>query len=155
MTENLKLIARQLVHLQRMREYLVHSIGRCTAILPVADWNALNFEDHEVLAAFRVRFSEYQEHLGMAMRAVASEEEAETERFGSVLAFMEKIGVLESAERWKIIREIRNAISHEYEEDSVRLSELFNAMLNSAPELFDSHQKLVAFCQKAYDLDSE
>ena len=49
------------------------------------------------------------------MRAVASEEEIEVERFGAVLAFMEKIGVLESAERWKIIREIRNAISHENE----------------------------------------
>ncbi len=66
------------------------------------------------------------------MRAVASEEEIEIERFGSVLAFMEKIGVLESAERWKIIREIRNAISHEYEEDSVRLNEFFNEMLHAA-----------------------
>ena len=51
---------------------------------------------------------------------------------------MEKIGVLESAERWKIIREIHNAISHEYEEDSTRLNEVFGEMLKAAPELFGS-----------------
>lgn len=155
MTENLRLIARRLAHLRRMREYLEHSIGRCKAILPVSDWKSLSFEEHEVLAAFRVRFSEFQEHLGKAMRAVASEEEIDTERFGAVLAFMEKIAVLESSERWKIIREIRNAISHEYEEDSARLSEFFNEMLKAAPELFDSQQKLLCFCKKSYDLDPE
>jgi hypothetical protein len=155
MTENLRLIARQLAHLQRMREYLEHSIGRCEAILPVTDWKSLGLEEHEVLAAFRIRFSEFQEHLGKAMRAVASEEEIEIERFGSVLAFMEKIGVLESAERWKIIREIRNAISHEYEEDGARLSEFFDEMLKAAPELFGSHQKLMTFCQKSYALKPE
>jgi len=89
------------------------------------------------------------------MRAVASEEEIEVERFGAVLAFMEKIGVLESAERWKIIREIRNAISHENEEDGARLSEFFVEMLKAAPELFGSHEKLLAFCQKSYDLMPE
>jgi hypothetical protein len=155
MTENLRLVARQLAHLQRMGEYLAHSIGRCNAILPVSDWKSLSFEEHESLAAFRVRFSEFQEHLGKAMRAVANEEEVEVERFGSVLALMEKIDVLESAERWKIIREIRNAISHEYEEDSVRLSEFFTEMLKAAPELFATHQKLVAFCQKSYGLKPE
>ena len=49
MTENLRLVGRQLTHLQRMREYLAHSIGRCEAILPVTDWKSLGFEEHEVL----------------------------------------------------------------------------------------------------------
>lgn len=155
MTENLRLIARQLAHLRRMREYLEHSIGRCATILPISDWKALSLDEHERLAAFSVRFSEFQEHLGKAMRAVASEEEIEIERFGSVLAFMEKIGVLESAERWKIIREMRNSISHEYEEDSVRLTELFDEMLKAAPELFETHHKLEVFCRKSYDLKLE
>ena len=155
MTENVSLIARQLTHLQRMREYLAHSTGRCTAILPVTDWKSLSLEDHEVLAAFRVRFSEFQEHLGKTMKAVAREEEVDVDRFGSVLAFMEKVGVLESAEQWKIIREIRNAISHEYEEDSARLTEFFTEMLKATPELFGSHQRLLAFCQKFYDIKPE
>ncbi|WP_274521506.1 hypothetical protein [Ectothiorhodospira lacustris] len=35
----------------------------------------LTQENHETLAAFRVRFSDFQEHLGKTMRAVAIEED--------------------------------------------------------------------------------
>lgn len=112
MTEHLRLIARQLGNLQRMCEYLAYSTQRVQRILPINDWRALSLEQHETLAAFRVRFSEFQEHLGKTMRAVAIEEEVEVERFGSVLAFMEKLGVLDSTERWKIVRELRNAVNH-------------------------------------------
>ena len=155
MTENAQLIARQLSHLQRMRDYLKHSVERCSHILPVTDWQTLSFEEHEMLAAFRVRFSEFQEHLGKTMRAVAIEEDIDVDRFGSVLAFMEKIRVLESAERWKLIREIRNAINHEYEEDAARLSDFFAAMIEAAPELFGNQQKLVVFCKDAYGIQPE
>jgi hypothetical protein len=61
-------------HLQRMRQYLAHSFHRCRQILPVTNWQAMSMDQHEMLAAFRVRFSEFQEHLGKTMRAVAIEE---------------------------------------------------------------------------------
>jgi hypothetical protein len=155
MTENVRLIARQLSHLQRMHDYLMHSVNRCKQILPVSNWQTLSYEEHEMLAAFRVRFSEFQEHLGKTMRAVAIEENVDVDRFGSVLAFMEKMRILESAERWKLIREIRNAINHEYEEDALRLSMFFAAMIEAAPELFSSHAKLVAFCKDVYKIVPE
>ena len=150
MTEHLRLIGKQLFYLQRMREYLAHSVQRCEGLLPISNWRSLSLEQHEMLAAFRVRFSEFQEHLGKTMRAVAIEEEIEVERFGSVLAFMEKLGVLETAERWKIIRELRNAVNHECEEDAERLTQFFTEMTNATPELFASHQKLQDFCFEAY-----
>jgi hypothetical protein len=152
MTEHLRLIARQLAHLQRMREYLNYSTQRAQRILPITNWRALSLEQHETLAAFRVRFSEFHEHLGKTMRAVAIEEEVEAERFGLVLAFMEKLGVLESAERWKLIRELRNAINHEYEEDADRLTQFFTEIVKATPELFGDHQRLLDFCAKAYSI---
>ena len=152
MTEHLQLIVKQLTHLQRMREYLAHSVQRCELIFPISNWSALSLEQHEVLAAFRVRFSEFQEHLGKTMRAIAIEEEVKVDRFGSVLAFMEKLGVLESAERWKMIRELRNAANHEYEEDADRLTLFFMEMIKAAPELFASYQRLLDFCNKAYGI---
>lgn len=155
MTEHLHLIARQLTHLQRMREYLAHSVQRCEQIFPISNWHTLSLEQHETLAAFRVRFSEFQEHLGKTMRAVAIEEEVEVERFGSVLVFMEKLGVIESVERWKIIRELRNAVNHEYEEDADRLTQFFMEMINATPELFACHQKLLGFCREAYGVKPE
>jgi hypothetical protein len=152
MTEHLHLIIRQLNQLQRMRQYLEHSYERCHEIFPVTNWQAMSMEQHEMLAAFRVRFSEFQEHLGKTMRAVAIEEEVNAERFGSVLAFMEKLGVLESVERWKIIREIRNAVNHEYEEDAGRLTQFFSEMFKATPEIFVCHDKLVAFCNEDYGI---
>ena len=150
MTEHLRLIARQLAHLQRMRDYLAYSTQRLQRVLPITNWQALSLEHHETLAAFRVRFSEFQEHLGKAMRAVAIEEEVEVERFGSVLTFMEKLGVLDSTEHWKLIRELRNAVNHDYEEDAARLIQLFTEILKATPELFECHQRLLDFCAHAY-----
>lgn len=155
MTEHLRLIARQPAHLQRMREYLAYSTQRAQRILPITNWRALSLEQHETLAAFRVRFSEFQEHLGKTMRAVAIEEEVEAERFGSVLALMEKLGVLESAERWKLIRELRNAVNHEYEEDADRLTQFFTEIVEATPELFGCHQRLLDFCANAYVIKPE
>lgn len=154
MTEHLRLIARQLTHLQRMSEYLAYSTQRVQQILPIDDWRALSLEEHETLAAFRVRFSEFQEHLGKVMRAVAIEEEVDVERFGSVLAFMEKLGVLASTERWKLIRELRNAVNHEYDDDADRLAQFFAELVAATTDLFQCHERLVAFCANAYTIKS-
>jgi hypothetical protein len=152
MTEHLRLIAKQLSHLKRMCEYVEYSAQRAKHILPINNWQTLNMEQHEILAAFRVRFSEFQEHLGKTMRAIAIEEEIDVERFGSVLAFMEKLRIIETAERWKLIRELRNAVNHEYEEDAEYLSQFFMEMLKATPELIMCYQKLITFCADAYGI---
>ena len=93
MTEQLKLILLKLEHLSRMRGYLEYSLSQVEPILLLKDWAGLNPEQHESLAAFRVRFSEFQEHLRKAMRSVAVEEEQEVDRFGTVLAFFERLKI--------------------------------------------------------------
>jgi hypothetical protein len=87
------------------------------------------------------------------MKAVAIEEEVDVERFGVVLAFMEKIRILDSAERWKMIREIRNALGHEYEENTERLTQILSQMFNAVPELLMIHTKLETFCCEVYKLE--
>lgn len=157
MTENLRLIAKQLARLQRMRQYLALSFEWCSEIFPVTNWQALSMEQNEILDAFRLRFSEYQKHLGKTMRAVAIEEEEDVEHFDSVLAFMEKLEVLESGERWKMIREIRHAVNQEYEEyeeDDGRLSQYFNEMFKATSELFACHENLGFFCAEEYGFGS-
>jgi hypothetical protein len=62
------------------------------------------------------------------------------------------LGVLESAERWKLIRELRNAVNHEYEEDADRLTQFFTEIVKATPELFGDHQRLLDFCAKAYSI---
>lgn len=152
MTENLKLIRIKLDHLARMHEYLAYSLSQVEAILRLEAWEALSPDQHESLAAFRVRFSEFQEHLGKAIRSVAIEEEQDVERFGAVLAFMERLRVIDSVEQWKLIRELRNAVNHEYEDDAARLAEFFELMTKETPALFDYFDRLKDHCAKEYGI---
>lgn len=150
MTDHIQLIWKKLDHLQRMQRYLAWSVHRLRKILPIQDWTTLTEEQHESLAAFRVRFSEFQEHLGKAMRAVAIEEEVKPEPFGAVLAFMEKLEVLDSAEHWKLIRELRNSVNHDYEENVDRLSNFFRLLIEEAPTLFGYFNRLAEYSRTAY-----
>lgn len=150
MTENQRLLQAKLRHLSRMSDYLAFSHGQVTPLLGKPDWAQLTAEEHESLAAFRVRFSEFQEHLGKAMRGVAIEEEVDVDRFGSVLAFMERLRVIDSVDQWKLIRELRNAVNHEYEDNEHRLREFFTAMAAQTPLLQGCLERLVVFCRQAY-----
>ena len=150
MSEHIALIWKKLDHLGRMRDYLSYSITQVTALLPIQNWQALQPDQHETLAAFRIRFSEYQEHMGKTMKAVAVEEEKPSEPFTAVLLYMEKLGCIDSVDRWKDIRELRNAVNHEYEDDPAVLHEFFDQMIQAAPELLLWHKQLIAFCQTTY-----
>jgi hypothetical protein len=151
-TANLQIIRAKLIHLEKMQAYLAYSHSQVAKILPLHDWTSLTPAQHESLAAFRLRFSEFQEHIGKAMRAVAIEEEQEVERFGAVLAFMERLEVLDSMEHWKLIQDLRNAVNHEYEDDSLRLAEFFELLVAQTPVLFDYLNRLTSYCAKAYGL---
>ena len=152
MTDRLQLLQRRLDQLGRMRGYLQYSLQQVNLLLPITDWKALTAENHQALAAFRVRFSEFQEHVGKAMRAVAIEEEQDVEPFTGVLLYMEKLQVIDSAEAWKQLRALRNAINHEYEENHVRLAEFFQTVAESIPDLLDWNERLRLFCKKNYGL---
>ena len=71
MSEHIALIWKKLDHLGRMRDYLRYSVTQVTALLPIEHWQSLLPDQHETLAAFRIRFGEYQEHMGKTMKAVA------------------------------------------------------------------------------------
>lgn len=150
MNEQIFLIWKKLEHLARLRGYLEYSLGQILPLVPIDDWGNLTPKNHETLAAFRVRFSEFQEHLGKAMRAIAIEEEQKTEPYTAMLLYMEKLRIIESADRWKEIRELRNAVNHEYEENIAKLTEFFRELTQAATQLFEWHDNLVKFCQNNY-----
>lgn len=150
MNDHVQLIWKKLEHLSRMRDYLSYSLGQTLQLMPVTVWESLTPANHETLAAFRVRFSEFQEHLGKTMRAIAIEEEQKAEPHTAMLLYMEKLQIIESAQQWKEIRELRNAVNHEYEENAVKLSEFFMELTQATPQLFNWHDNLMNFCRDNY-----
>jgi len=153
MTPHRELISGKLRHMGRMREYLAHSHGNLLAHgivgKPVA---SLTLDESEILAAFRMRFSEYQEHLGKLLRAIAQEEEVEITGFSDVLAFAEKAEIVANADDWKKARDVRNQINHEYEENERILTPLIAEMANCVPTLFAIHDKAATYCSNRLDV---
>jgi hypothetical protein len=149
-TQHQRLILKKIKHLTRMANYLAWSHEQITVFVPISDWTSLSPEQHETLAAFRLRFSELQEQIGKTMRAVTIEEEEIHEPFGAVLSFMEKLGILDSAMHWKLIHELRNAINHEYEENPERLTEFFSQLAAETATLMGYAERLISHCQKYY-----
>lgn len=152
MTEQIELIRTKLDHLSRMHGYLQHSLSQVEPILQLKDWAGMGPDQHESLAAFRLRFSEFQEHLGKTMRSVAIEEEQDVDRLGAVLAFMERLKVIDSADHWKVIRELRNAVNHEYQGDGACLAEFFELMVAEMPTVFRYFTRLHDHCRSTYGL---
>jgi hypothetical protein len=150
MSEHIQLIRKKIEHLHRMKVYLDYSLAQTLPLISISDWQALTPEQHETLAAFRVRFSDFQEQLGKTMRAIAREEEQNIEPFSVVLLYMTKLGILDSVEQWKLIRELRNAVNHEYEENTERLSEFFQELTQATPTLLLWFGRIVAFCESTY-----
>jgi len=149
-SETIQLIRKKIEYLHRMKVYLDYSLAQTLPLMPISDWRALTPEQHETLAAFRVRFSDFQEQLGKTMRAIAREEEQNTEPFSVVLLYMTKLGILDSVEQWKLIRELRNAVNHEYEENTERLSEFFQELTQATPALYLWLGRIVVFCESTY-----
>ena len=78
MSANIQLVWKEIEHLRRMPSYLDYSLTQTLPLMPICDWRQLTPAQHETLAAFRVRFGEFQEHLGKVMRAIAREKEQNT-----------------------------------------------------------------------------
>lgn len=153
MTPQRELIAGKLRHLRRMREYLMHSHGKLlTHGIIGKPVGSLTLEESEILAAFRMRFSEFQEHLGKLLRAIAQEEEIEITGFSDVLAFAEKAEILASADDWKKARDVRNQINHEYEEDERVLTPLIAEMANCVPTLLLIYDRAAVYCMDQLDV---
>ena len=153
MSENLNILNKKLQNLERMRADVQHSIGKMSeplATIQQGDTARLTPDQRETLSAFTTRFATYQEQLGKAMKSIAIEEESATTPFGAILALMEKLAILDDIDTWKTIRDLRNAVNHEYEDDAHELHQILSAMLDAAPWLFATHGRMLRFVQENY-----
>lgn len=150
-----EVIARKLAHLEKMRAYLVYSNGRMSrAKIAGKNLQMLSDEDAEILAAFRTRFAEYQEHVGKLLKSIALEEGVKVVGMSDVLAFAEKALLIENEQDWKTPRDIRNAINHEYQEDTKVLSVLVKEMLSLVEPLIAIHRRAAQYCRTRLGVES-
>ena len=82
----------------------------------------------ESLAAVNERFAKLQDTLGAAMRHAALLAGERGDTFLKVLAFYEKVGVLDSVAAWQLCRTTLNLAAHDYETDYAGIAEHFNSL---------------------------
>ncbi len=153
MKTHLQLIGSKLTHLVKLRTYLLHATHKIeqSGMLKKnpADYT---LDDSNDLAAFRMRVSEFQEHLGKLLASIAREEEVKYSGFSDVLAFAEKTEIIRSESDWKEIREVRNQINHEYEDDPEALKVIINKIVACIPELLEWEANAHNYCSSKFKL---
>ena len=99
--------------------------------LSAASLGNLTDLDCAVLDQFSTRFGKLQDAMGAKLFPEILEltkEQGELKAFIDKLHRLEKIGAIQSADEWLLLREVRNAFSHDYPDDS----ELQASALNQA-----------------------
>jgi hypothetical protein len=147
---------------QRHLAGLLEAIQRCVYFLEASrtkvPWPlqpeglAARYKDvalFETLAAMNERFAKLQDTLGAAMRHayLLSGEPGDT--FLKMLAFYEKIGILDALADWQLCRATRNLAAHAYETDYGAIAEHFNTLNRLTPMLYGVAGRFVDYCQTA------
>jgi len=153
MNDNLKILSLKLDHLDRMQRDIDYSVGKMgipLAKIKSGTVDSLTESERETLSAFNSRFSSYQEQIAKKFVCIAVEEELSSERFGVILALMEKLGIIDDVSKWRVVRELRNAANHIYQDDADLLFQALNNMIVNVPYLHNIYNQLRIFVQTAY-----
>lgn len=145
MTSDIHAVLRE--NLEGMRKsvlWLKRSYTRCTRIGVKEKYTEDEFDDFENLA------SRYARMLDVILNKVFRSIDAiELEDGGTLLDVVnraEKRGIVDSAERVRDLKDLRNDIVHEYETDDLR--SVFRQTLDATPELFDMAEKIKRYCER-------
>ena len=139
------LLQEQLQRLQKMVKHLLYS--RDSVSLPVVLDNEQASMAYEALSA---RFSRLQDGLIPVFRTLAclELEQKKSERILDLLHVMEKYGIVASVTQWQNMRELRNAIAHEYWDNDEALGTLLENVWHDSVILVETVQRLQAYCVK-------
>lgn len=110
----------------------------------------------ERLEAFVSRFGRMQDTLGEKLLPRWLQALAETP--GSLIETLnraERLGVLESTERWLEARKLRNRLVHEYMTDPGQFAEDLLLARDYSRMFIDSHNRLVEFAKRRMDIQAE
>jgi hypothetical protein len=124
---------------QKSLAHLQYSYDK--VLLLSTDMTALDEETLETWESFTARFSRAVDlFLSKYLKAVVLENDPGFQ--GSLRDFVdqgEKLGVVDSADKWMELRKFRNLIAHEYEEEE--LGRIFREMRDLTPQILSVSSK--------------
>jgi hypothetical protein len=129
------------------------SYSELKSIMPLDIQAYINLKEEEVkvLDQFLFRFSKLQDNMGQRLFKTMMyflKEDIDGKPFIDILNMMEKISLLESSNIWRDLREDRNKLAHNYEDEPDEMSEAINKLYNKKDILINIYLKI-----KNYYLD--
>jgi len=121
--------------------------------LPLQRDDYVQLSDDEVthIDQFLFRYTKLQDAIGQRLFKtilIFLGEDVEHVPFLDVLNKLEKLKLIASAEKWQELREIRNAIAHEYDDSPELMVQIFNTIFSSTKVLIDIYAGLKDAYQK-------
>ena len=130
-------------HLERM----MGAANDMRKFMPLNEEKYTTLSDTQVriIDQFLFRFSKLQDAMGQKLfKRVLSflGEETEGVAFIDLLNSMEKLGLIHSAQRWRKLREQRNLLAHEYEDDPESISVAITMVYEAHDELKSTYLQI-------------
>jgi hypothetical protein len=116
--------------------------------LSASRYESLSDEEVEAIDQYLFRFAKLQDTLGTKLfRIIVSEyvDNIEQLTFLDILNRLEKIGILGSVNVWKRLRDIRNDIAHQYDDEPQEMAEVLNNIFAYKDDLLGIFKKIDDF----------
>lgn len=121
--------------------------------MPLDKNKYLNLTDDEVehIDQFLFRFSKLQDAIGEKLFKTILlylEEKIENKPFIDILNRLEKLELLDDVVAWKELRDDRNELAHNYDDEPEETSEVINKLYNKKSLLIDIYQQIKSYYLK-------
>lgn len=142
------------IHLDECRlhvDILTEALAEARQWLPFTSDSVQNIRKEQVRVLDQVayRFAKLQDSMGQkvlpAVLELAQEPITPDATFAEKLNWLERMGVLPSADEWKKLRIVRNAIAHEYPDDPELRASAINRFVDGAMRLCVLHEFVTAY----------
>jgi hypothetical protein len=149
MSNSLKVLQMKLDGFSASLMWLRRSYKYCTEIGIKTDYTEVEFDHFEMLTS---RFARTTDILvNKVLRSIDTVELLAGGTLIDVVNRAEQRGIIDSVSEIRTIKDLRNEIAHGYEADN--LQRLFEAVLQSVPELFAISERIINYCKK-YNIEN-
>jgi uncharacterized protein with HEPN domain len=135
-------------HLLRLKS----SLKALNTIIPVnaERYETLTEQEISYIDQMSYRFGKLQDIMGRLLRVtlIILGEDIENAPFIDVLNRAEKLGIIDDAQEWMTLRELRNILTHEYSDDENEIVNGINKLFEISKRICEIHEKIKIYIQK-------
>ncbi|MFK5937845.1 MAG: hypothetical protein QM497_05540 [Sulfurimonas sp.] len=126
------------------------SSTKMKANMPLDKNKYLNLTEDEIehIDQFLFRFSKLQDSIGEKLFKIILlylEEKVENKPFIDILNRLEKLELLDDVEVWRMLRNDKNELAHNYDDDPEETSEVINKLYNKKEILIAIYTKIKSY----------